>query len=172
LGPDQARLLLRTYREGFAARAGHDLIIEVRRWEATVNVTDAGRGHSVELTADPHSLYPLEGVGGVMPLSDGDREEIRRNIQKTFPGSDPISLASSPLTEAGEGRMLVSGELTMAGQSHEIRFELAIEAHGELTANTSIAQSDWGIKPYRGMMGALRVRDAVTVSFEGRLPVA
>jgi hypothetical protein len=38
LGPDRASLHVRTYREGMAAKAGHDLVIEVTRWDATVEI--------------------------------------------------------------------------------------------------------------------------------------
>jgi hypothetical protein len=33
-----------------------------------------------------------------------------------------------------------------------------------------LAQSEWGIKPYRGLMGALKVRDSLEVVFDGSLP--
>jgi len=32
LGPDQGRIILRTFRDGLAAQAGHDLTIEATRW--------------------------------------------------------------------------------------------------------------------------------------------
>ena len=35
-GPDNASMHVHTYREGVAAKVGHDLIIEVTRWDATV----------------------------------------------------------------------------------------------------------------------------------------
>jgi hypothetical protein len=53
-GPDNASLQVKTYREGVAAKAGHDLIIDVTRWDATVEVADVG--WTVELNADPRSL--------------------------------------------------------------------------------------------------------------------
>ncbi|MBA2440522.1 MAG: YceI family protein, partial [Thermoleophilaceae bacterium] len=38
VGPGEATLQVKTYREGMAAKAGHDLIIEVTSWNATVEV--------------------------------------------------------------------------------------------------------------------------------------
>ena len=38
--PDNAVLQIRTYREGVAAKAGHDLIL-LTRWDATVEVGGA-----------------------------------------------------------------------------------------------------------------------------------
>jgi len=38
------------------------------------------------------------------------------------------------------------------------------------TVTTTVVQSGFGIKPYSAMLGALRVRDAVEVRAEVRLP--
>jgi hypothetical protein len=33
-----------------------------------------------------------------------------------------------------------------------------------------VTQSEWGIKPYRAFMGALKVRDTVEIVLDARLP--
>jgi hypothetical protein len=76
LGPDNASLQVKTYREGMAAKVGHDLVIEVTRWEAAVDLTD----WTVELNADARSLEVREGLRGLKPLTDKERSEIRKNI--------------------------------------------------------------------------------------------
>ena len=38
------------------------------------------------------------------------------------------------------------------------------------TVTTTVVQSSFGVKPYSAMLGALRVRDAVEVRAEVRLP--
>src|SRR4051794_1567228 len=104
LGPDDASLQVRTYREGVAAKAGHDLVIVVTRWDATVEVTDEPGGWSVTLHADPHSLEVREGLRGVEPLTDKDRGEIRKTIDAKVLGSQPIRFRSNgvrPVDEDG-----------------------------------------------------------------------
>ena len=150
-GPDNASLHVHTYREGVAAKAGHDLIIEVTRWEATVE-----RG-AIELTADPGSLEVREGRRGVKPLTDKDRREIRKNIDAKVLGSSPIVFRSKRLD--GD---TVTGELTMAGATRPVNFRLDT-AGGRIRATIPLVQSQWGIKPYRGLMGALKVRDDVEI---------
>jgi hypothetical protein len=54
LGPAGATLQIRTAREGVAARAGHDLVIDATRWEGTLEV--AGDSVSLELTVDSRAL--------------------------------------------------------------------------------------------------------------------
>src|SRR5215207_6748732 len=82
LGPESASLQVQTYREGVAAKVGHDLVIDVTRWEATVNIASDPASSRVELSADSRSMEVREGVRGVKPLTDKDRGEIRRNIDE------------------------------------------------------------------------------------------
>jgi polyisoprenoid-binding protein YceI len=170
LGPDTASLVVKTYREGLAAMAGHDLIIEVRQWEATLEIGEDPSDPRLELRADPRSLYPREGLRGVKPLTDKDRDEVRKNIDKKVLGGEPISFRSSAVKAAGDGRLQVRGELTIRGQSRPAGFELSVGADGHVTGTARLVQSDWGIKPYRGLMGALKVRDSLEVVFDGVLP--
>jgi YceI-like domain len=171
LGPDTANLVVKTYREGLAAKAGHDLIIDVQQWGATLEVGEDWSHLSLELHADARSLYPREGLRGVKPLTDKDRVEVRKNIDEKVLGGEPIDFRSSAVEPAGDGgRMSVRGELTIRGQSRPAGFELSVGADGHVTGTARLVQSDWGIKPYRGLMGALRVRDSVEVVFDGVLP--
>ena len=50
----------------------------------------------------------------------------------------------------------------MAGTTRPVQFTLQREG-GRLRATVPVQQSQWGIKPYRGLMGALKVRDDVEV---------
>jgi polyisoprenoid-binding protein YceI len=167
-GPQNAELLVRTYREGLAAKAGHDLIIEVQSWDAVLEVAEDPSAARLELNADARSLHPREGLRGVKPLTDRDRREIRKNIDEKVLGGQPITFRSTAAESAGDG-LSISGELTMAGATRPARFELSAGGGGEVTGATELVQSEWGIKPYRGLMGALKVRDSLEVSFEGDL---
>jgi hypothetical protein len=40
IGPANGTLQVRTYREGLAQKAGHDLVIDVGQWEATAEVRE------------------------------------------------------------------------------------------------------------------------------------
>ena len=157
-GPDNASLHVHTYREGVAAKVGHDLIIEVTRWEATV---DDG---SISLTADPGSLEVREGHRGVKPLTDKDRREIRKNIDAKVLGSSPIAFSSTSVD--GDA---VAGELTMAGATRPVTLRLETTG-GRIRATIPLVQSEWGIKPYRGLMGALKVRDDVEIVVDAPAP--
>src|SRR6476646_4093978 len=77
LGPDNGTLTVRTGRSGAAAKAGHDLLIDVTAWSATI---DVGEQTTVALDADATSLRVREGTGGIQALGDDDKQNIRQTI--------------------------------------------------------------------------------------------
>ena len=164
LGPDNASLHVETGRSGAAAKAGHDLIIDVTSWEATLEVGDAS---SLELSADPSSLHVREGKGGMQALGDDDKADIRKTIDKDVLKKKDIKFTSSSCESAGDG-LKVSGDLEMGGKSKPVSFDLS-ESGGTLTGSAAVKQSDWGIKPYSALFGALKVNDEVKVVVEAKL---
>jgi hypothetical protein len=171
IGPGDGTLRVRTYREGVAQKAGHDLVLEVGRWEATVRVREDGAPEAVELTADPRSLQVREALHGVKPLTGKDRADIGRTIDEKLLRGRPIAFRSSTVEHAG-GRLVVQGELDLAGARRQARFELDATPDGRVAGTLPLTQTEWGIKPYRGLMGALKVRDTVEVVVDVALPAA
>ena len=170
LGPENATLRVKTKRHGAAAKAGHDLLIEVGSWEGTLEVGEQGPV-SLELGADSGSMKVIEGTGGVMALSDEDKVEIKKTLEDEVLPAGRVEFDSSGIARASDGeRFSVSGELAMNGERHPLGFELSLGHDGEITGRAKVKQSDWGIKPYSGLFGTLKVRDEVEVSAEGSLP--
>jgi polyisoprenoid-binding protein YceI len=169
VGPDNGTLQVRTYREGVGQAVGHDLIIDVGQWQATVQASEAGAISSVELEADSRSLRVREGLRGLKPLTDKDRGEIRKNIDEKILRGEPIAFRSTAV-ESSPGRLIVSGELSLAGANRPGSFELEATDDGRVTGTLPLTQSEFGIKPYRGFMGALKVRDTVEIAVDVRLP--
>ncbi|MGI8593378.1 MAG: YceI family protein [Solirubrobacteraceae bacterium] len=172
LGPDSGTLQVKTYRDGMASKLGHDLTFEVTKWEATVTVAEDGALSSIELSADPHSLEVRDATGGAKDLSDKDRaEEIPKSIDDKVLEGEPISFSSTEAQLAeDDGTLSASGELTMAGDTHPVSAELSVDSEGHVTGTIALTQSDWGIKPFKAMMGALKVKDEVDVLIDARLP--
>jgi hypothetical protein len=158
---------VRTARKGAAAKAGHDLVIEVTSWSATLGVADDPAQSSLELDADAGSLRVREGTGGVMELGDDDRREIEQNIDDEVLGRQPIEFRSSSVGGDGE-RLRVQGDLTLAGRSRPVEFDLRLGSDGAIAGSATLKQSDWGIKPYTALFGALKVADEVEVEVEGQ----
>ena len=168
LGPDTAELLVRTGRAGAAAKAGHDLVIEVRGWDATLVVATQPSESKIELTADGGSLAVREGKGGIQALGDDDKRGIRETIDSEILRRTTISFHSTTIEPTSDGsRLSVQGELELLGRRVPITFELAQAQDGMLTASAVIRQTDFGMKPYSTLFGTLKVADEVEVTFAG-----
>jgi polyisoprenoid-binding protein YceI len=165
IGPHVGRLTLRTYRLGMAARVGHDLLIEAARWEGHVTVPENSAARAkVSVRVDLSALEVVEGTGGVKPLSDGDKQQIQKTMSKMLQvGRHRHATFTSTVVEIHDRSGIVEGDLTLAGQVHPLRLEMAQQS------NASVLQSRWGIKPYSGFLGALKLRDAVDIEFTAAL---
>ena len=165
LGPDSGRLTLRTYRSGLAAQAGHDLTIEITSWSGELDRGDDIATSRLEVHIDIGSLVVREGSGGIKPLSDRDRHEIVATARKQlaadrYPEATFVAETFEP-DSAGGGA--VSGTLTLHGQERPIRLQVRKLGDDHYRATATVTQSEFGIKPYSGMFGALKLRDDVDV---------
>lgn len=165
-GPDQGRISLRTSRDGLAASAGHDLTIDAGRWSGELVVGAKMVAASLEVTVDLGALVVRAGTGGIKPLSDRDKREISVTARKVL-GVDrhPEATFTASGFEAGPDGSggVVRGSLTLAGQSRPLRLEVTEAGPGRYRATTTVRQTDFGIKPYSGFLGSLKVADAVQV---------
>ena len=171
--PPDGQLLLKVFREGMAARMGHDLVFEVRNWSAEVVVdpTELSRS-TLEATAEISSFSILEATGGAKALGRGDKADIKRNIEEKildairFPA---ISFRSTGAEVIDERQVRIAGELTIAATTRPAAMDLNLDG-GRAKGTMTVIQSQWGIKPFSAMMGALKVRDTVEVTLEVPVP--
>ncbi len=170
LGPENASLRIETKRGGAAAKAGHDLVIEVRSWRGTVEIGEDPGENSLVLSADSGSMEVIEGTGGIMALTDEDKVEIKRTLEDEGLQPGQVEFKSTRVTPTDDGqRITVTGELSMNGNVHPLGFELELGPDGAVSARATVKQSDWGIEPYSGLFGTLKVRDEVEVVGEAFL---
>jgi hypothetical protein len=175
-GPESGRVLVRTGREGLAARAGHDLTLEITDWLAQVTTPGEAGGGVAEATVTADfsldSLTVREGTGGAKPLTDRDRREIQKQARKILGDAARAGftsqqiIPSSTSSAAPPAAGAIEGTLTMHGVSRGIRLEVTSQEPGRYRGTTTIRQTDFGITPYSGFFGALKLRDEVTVEFE------
>jgi polyisoprenoid-binding protein YceI len=164
LGPDDGTLSVRTGRTGTVAKAGHDLLIHVEAWSATLDL-EAPR---LTLDADSTSLHVVEGTGGMKSLDEDDRANIRQTIDDEILKRADIQFRSTAAERTDRG-LAVRGELTLVGTTRPIAFDFTL-ADGRVNGVALLTQTDWGIKPYSALFGALKVADEVRVEIDARLP--
>ena len=160
IGPSNGSLKVKTGREGAASKAGHDLTLGVNSWEATV---EGGDSPSITLTADPSSIDVIEGHGGAKPLGDKEKADIKKSIDGKVLGSDQITFTSTEVTDSQ-----AKGDLSIAGNSSQVSVPISVSGD-KISGSVTLSQSDYGIKQFKALMGALKVKDEVTVEFEGSL---
>jgi hypothetical protein len=176
LGPASGRVLVKTGRAGLAARAGHDLTLEITDWQARVTTPgeDGGGVADATVTADLGlgSLTVREGTGGAKPLTDRDRRDIQSQIRKIVGDAARAGfesrrvIASSTSSSGAPSAGAIEGTLTLHGVSRGIRLQVSSPEPGRYRGSATIRQSDFGITPYSGFFGALKLLDEVTVEFE------
>lgn len=174
LGPDNGRVSIRTSRAGLAAMAGHDLVLEMTRWSARVEIPAAESGGlaaaTVSAELDLGSLAVREGTGGAKPLTDSDRRDIEKTMRGIL-GDGTASFRSVRIVRFGAGGA-VEGTLTLNGKSQPARLQLTEPRPGVYRGSATVTQSAFGIKPYSGFFGALKLRDEVAVEVEADLSEA
>ncbi|WP_028067430.1 YceI family protein [Solirubrobacter soli] len=162
LGPGDGTLTVRTGKGGAAAKAGHNLVLEVQRWQGSLT-PDA-----VTLDADADSLRVVSGSGGISPLGDEEKAGIAQTIVEEVLKGGTISYRSSSVT-ARYGGYDVEGELDLLGIRAPLSFSLSVDGT-RLTGSAEVKQTDWRIKPYSALFGTLKVADVVEVSIDATLP--
>jgi hypothetical protein len=152
LGTESGRIVLRTFRDGLAATAGHDLVIELPRWSGELVVDDDKSPESLEVRIDIGALTVLEGSGGLKPLTDRDRREIATTARRL--------LSSDQHPEA----VFTANRFEMV--TRPLRLQVSQPEPGHYRGTGTLVQSAYGIKPYTAFFGALKVRDAVDIEVD------
>lgn len=168
MGPADGELLLYTGVTGRAARMGHRLTIAMTRWCATVRWADS-QPVSARLTVEADSFDVLRGDGGVKGLSGAEKALVRSNALKSLSASrfPEICYTAEVIENSGDAYRLV-GTLEIRGATRDHVVEVNTEDLGDswrMSVESTISQSDYGIKPYSLLMGSLQVANDVSLSF-------
>jgi len=168
LDASDGELLVRTGVTGRAARMGHRLTIAMTRWQATVR-WDGAEPDTAELAVETNSFEVLRGEGGVKGLSGPEKLVVTSNALRSLNASrfPEIRFTADVIVKTDDGYRL-TGTLQIRGKSREHVIDLRTDDLGDswrMSAESTVRQSDYGIKPYSLLMGSVRVADDVTVSF-------
>jgi hypothetical protein len=172
LEPTAATLTVWTEKEGLLSKVAHDLSILATELRAALSL-DGARA-TVEVVVPVRGLRVQGQVkdGRVTPLSDKDHREIDATLQ----GKDVLDAARHPeVRYAGElarpgasGDVQVAGRLTLRGRTEPLPLVARIEVAPDrwvVTGEVRLRQTAWGLKPYSALLGALKVKDEVRVTW-------
>jgi polyisoprenoid-binding protein YceI len=157
---DDAEALVFTFKDGLLSKIAHDLKLRITRF--SVELDPAASSVSAELDAGSLVVVNAMHDGEEAPkaLSDADKQKIETQIRKEVLETDRheiVRFRGSPLERRADGGYSVSGELTLHGTTRPLRIETRLEG-GRHVAEVELHQPDYGIVPFKAMMGTLKVK--------------
>ena len=82
-------------------------------------------------------------------------------------GQGPAGFTSARVSVTGTASAgAIEGTLTLHGRSAPVRLEVTSAGSGRFRGGATIRQTDFGITPYTGFFGVLKLRDEVGVEVE------
>ncbi|OBK39333.1 S-adenosyl-L-methionine-dependent methyltransferase [Mycobacterium sp. 1245111.1] len=164
-------LLIHTGVAGPAAAMGHRLTLAMRRWRATTR-WDADEPVAADLAVEVGSLEVVRGEGGVTPLSAPEKILVRSNALRSLDVKryPRITFAANDIEKINDGYRL-TGALTIQDTSRAQVVDLRVDDQGDnwwLSSETTVQQTEFGIKPYSQLLGSLKVADDVVVAFSAK----
>jgi polyisoprenoid-binding protein YceI len=158
-----------TFKEGLLSAIAHDLRVAVTRFALETDGASYVRGN---FDARSLRVVAAQRNGGDDPraLSESDKRTIEGQIARDVLHADQwdtISFRSTDVAKEGDG-FRVRGELTLAGRTRAIAFVTRADGDRQI-ADLTVHQPDFGIAPYRAMLGTLRVQADVRVRVTAKL---
>ncbi len=179
----ESLLTIRVYKGGALAAAGHNHLIASRALAGTLYVPAQPLKTSFEVhlpvasfTVDERELRAAEGSADFPPeVPDSAKEGTRHNMlgEALLDGAHypEIVLRAVQLQETQPphpGAALATMQASVRGEVHELSVPLHYErspAGITVTGETTVKQSELGLKPFSAMLGALQVQDEMRVRF-------
>ena len=176
---ERSRLAVRLNREGVGSALAHEHVIEAMevsgmveydpaRPEASTVVVEARTG---SLRVDEPAARRRLGVEG--DLSDSQRADVTKSMrapdQLDVARYPTIRFVSTRVFGEGEGRLRVTGRLTLRGVTRDVSFPAQVALESDALrgrATLTFLQSSFGYQPYRAFLGAIRNRDEVTLHID------
>jgi hypothetical protein len=152
-----------TFKDGLLSKIAHDLEINVSRFSVQAEP------NSVRAEFDTTSLVVIHPMKDGKPnpdgLSDSDKSKVQSQIidevlhAKEHPKA---TFVSRSVERRPDGGYSISGDLTLHGTTRAIQAATKLEA-GRQVASIELHQPDYGITPFKAMLGTLKVKADVIV---------
>ena len=177
--PAQSSLVVQLFKDGVAARLGHDHVVHASVFSGIVaydprNPEASSIRVAVEVGSliadDPGTRRKFELAG---EPSASDRAEIdtamKADGQLAAARFPSMTFASTAIATQPDGRVLVTGRLTIRGVTNELKFPAQMSAEGARLrgrAQLKFKQSSFGYPPYSALLGAIKNKDEVILHID------
>lgn len=169
-------IVIQVFKDGAAAALAHDHVVEARDFAGTITADPADpTSATVEVTAQTASFfndetkmrkkYGLEGE-----ISEKDRKAVEENMkskdQLDVAGHPTVKFTSTSVKKAADGKLTLAGKVTLHGVTKDVSMPFDAKVDGNNVdgkASFRLKTSDYGIKPYSALLGAVKNKDEVVL---------
>ena len=162
---DNAECFVFTFKEGLLAPMAHDLRVKVTRFSITVDDTSGAVSASFDTSSLRIDTPMKDGKENPSALSDSDKEKIAGQIREDVlhSGKHPEArFQSSSVQKRADGGFDLTGDLTLHGVTKSISAQTQLVSSKQ-QLDFTLNQPDFGITPYKAMMGTLKIQANVKI---------
>lgn len=167
----QSRVTATLKQEGFIARRYPTHRVEVKNFTGKIEVPERDETRiAVEVEAETKSLTNADEG-----MTEFERREFHNVLNNSVLESDKfpmikfVSVSVSDARKSGETRSFtLNGDLTMRDATKRVSFPVTVTISKDqlrATGDAELKQTDFGIKPYSGKLGMIRIGDEVKIKF-------
>jgi polyisoprenoid-binding protein YceI len=168
----QSRVTVTLTQEGFIARRYPNHRVEVKNFSGKIEAPENDMTRiAVEVEAETKSLTNADES-----MTEFERKEFHNVLNdqvlesEKFPRIKFVSVSASDARKSGEARTFtLNGDLTLRDATKRVSFPVAVTISKDqlhATGDAELKQSDFGIKPYSGKLGLIKIGDVVKINFE------
>jgi polyisoprenoid-binding protein YceI len=167
----QSRVTATLTQEGFIARRYPTHRVEVKNFTGKIEVPERDETRiAVEVEAETKSLTNADE-----DMTEFERREFHNVLNNSVLESDKfpmikfVSVSVTDARKSGETRSFtLNGDLTMRDTTKRVSFPVTVTISKDqlrATGDAELKQTDFGIKPYSGKLGMIRIGDEVKINF-------
>jgi len=167
----QSQVTATLTQEGFISRRYQNHRVEVKNFSGKIEVPEKDETQlAVEVEAESKSLTNVDEG-----MSEFERREFHNVVNNIvlesgkFPRIKFVSVSVSDARKSGEARSFtLNGDLTLRDATKRVSFPVTVTiAKDQLraTGEAKLKQTDFGITPYSGKMGLIKIGDEVKINF-------
>jgi polyisoprenoid-binding protein YceI len=160
IDPEKSVMTVHVFKAGLFSAFGHEHEIRAPIQQGFFNEAHP----AVELTVDARKLRVID-----KEISEKDRAQVQQDMlgpkvldSEKFP---EIRFHSTTVDRLGEGKWLVTGDLTLHGQTRPVKVNVDAQG-GHYKGTAELKQKDFGITPITVGGGAVKVKNELRVEFD------
>jgi polyisoprenoid-binding protein YceI len=173
LNENSGNIYVYTFKEGLLSKLAHDLLIDVTNFKVNANVPEEGfSSGNLDMELQANSLKVIcalkDGERQPDTLKEKDIADIERDMAKKVlhPEKYPTVNFCSKGIQEKEGGYQLKGELTLHGVTKPVEFDVKTTNGENLTGMIPLLQKNYKIKPFKAMMGTLKIKNEINIGFD------